>query len=367
MTLGGYVRLLLRRWRVVLACVVLLVGAAAGLTATMTPVYASTATSFVAITSGDGTDASVYQGSQFALQRVKSYTEVVRSDDVLQPVIASLDLPLSVAELQRKVSADNEVDTVLLTVTATDESPELAQDIAAAVNARLATVVERLETPRDGARSPVTVTTTVPASLPQSPVSPRIPLNLALGLLAGLALGTVLAVLREHHDTTITGQELEALTGRPPLALVGVIPHARTKPLVTLEHESRGLEEFRSMRAALQFVDVDEPPKIIVVTSALPGEGKTTVAVNLAIALAQSSAARVPRRRRHAPAPGRPPPRPRQHRRAVQRRGRAARDRGGDVGVEPRAARGAAGRHAAARPCDAARLPRDARAPRAAA
>ena len=150
--------------------------------------------------------------------------------------------------------------------------------------------IERLETPREtGGKSPVKVTTTVPSLGPTSPISPKIPLNLALGLLAGLALGVITAVIREQQDTTVKGDELEDLTGRPALALIGLNPQVKTQPLITMQGHGRGVEEFRSLRTTLQFVDVDQPPRVIVITSALASEGKTTTACNLAIALAQSS------------------------------------------------------------------------------
>jgi capsular exopolysaccharide synthesis family protein len=111
---------------------------------------------------------------------------------------------------------------------------------------------------------------------------------MALGLLAGLALGVIVAVVREQQDTTVKGDELEDLTGRSALALIGLNQHVKTQPLITMQEQGRGVEEFRSLRTTLQFVDVDQPPRVIVITSALAGEGKTTTACNLAIVLAQS-------------------------------------------------------------------------------
>jgi capsular exopolysaccharide synthesis family protein len=289
-TLRAYLHILLKRWRMVLLGTVVGLGAAGLFSYLATPVYAANATAFVAISSaGTGADASLYQSSQFAMQRVKSYTEVVKSPDVLQPVIDELDLPMTVRDLRRVVAANNPVDTVLIQITASDRSPARARDIANAVSDQLGVVIERLETPREGGQAPVKVTTTVPSQTPQFPTSPRIPLNLALGLLAGLALGVVVAVVREQQDTTVKGGEVEELTGHAPLALIGVNPQAKTHALITMRGHGRAVEEFRSLRTTLQFVDVDQPPKVIVITSALAAEGKTTTACNLAISLAQSS------------------------------------------------------------------------------
>jgi len=290
MTLRAYLQILLKRWRIVVACTVLVLGAAGTLTYLTPPTYAANATAFVSISSSGTADASIYQSSQFAMQRVASYTEVVKSPDTLQPVIDKLGLKMSVRALRAVVSAENPPDTVLIKVTATDSDPKRAQAIVNAVSDQMGTNIERLETPREpGGKSPVKVTTTVPSLAPQQPISPKIPLNLALGLLAGLALGVIVAVIREQQDTTVKGDELEDLTGRPALALIGLNSQVKTHPLITMQGHGRGVEEFRSLRTTLQFVDVDEPPRVIVITSALASEGKTTTACNLAIALAQSS------------------------------------------------------------------------------
>ncbi|KQU67661.1 polysaccharide biosynthesis tyrosine autokinase [Phycicoccus sp. Root101] len=291
MTLRAYLHVLFKRWRIVLAATVLGVLSAGVLSYLAVPTYTANATLFVAISASDGGSdtPSIYQSSQFAMQRVKSYPQVIDSPTVLQPVIDKLGLDLTVSDLRKMVTAENPADTVLITITATDTSATQARDIVNATGSQFGSVIERLETPRVGGQSPVKVTTTVPGQTPQSPASPRIPLNLALGLLAGLALGVVLAVLREQQDTTVKGSELEKLTGRAALALISTNPQAKTKPLITLDGQGRAVEEFRSLRTTLQFVDVDSPPRLIVVTSALAAEGKSTTACNLAIALAQSS------------------------------------------------------------------------------
>ena len=290
MTLRAYLQILLKRWRIVVACTVLVLGAAATLTYLTPPTYAANATAFVSISSAGTADASIYQSSQFAMQRVASYTEVVKSPDTLQPVIDKLGLKMSVRALRAVVSAENPPDTVLIKVTATDSDPQRAQAIVNAVSDQMGINIEKLETPREpGGKSPVKVTTTVPSLAPQQPISPKIPLNMALGLLAGLALGVIVAVIREQQDTTVKGDELEDLTGRPALALIGLNQQVKTHPLITMQGHGRGVEEFRSLRTTLQFVDVDQPPRVIVITSALASEGKTTTACNLAIALAQSS------------------------------------------------------------------------------
>lgn len=295
MTLRSYARVMRKRWRIIVALTLLGLGGAAAITLVMPVTYSAQATAFVAITA-PGTDSanstsnnSLYQSSQFALQRVKSYSNVVNSPAVLEPVIAQLNLNTTVDELQRRVTADNPVDTVLLNVTAKDSSAAGAQRTANAVTDQLGKVIERLETSKEGTTPPVKVTTAVPASVPTAPISPRTNLNMVLGFLVGLSLGIVAAVMRELQDTSMKVDDVEELTGRTPLGLVSFSPRRAQHPLVGPGSNGLEIEELRTIRTNLQFVDVDNPPRVIVVTSAVKGEGKTTFACNLAITLAQSN------------------------------------------------------------------------------
>jgi len=287
-SLHDYFRILRKRW--ILITAISLVGfiASVGVTLLMPLTYSAQASAFVTITSTGTETNSLYQNSQFALQRVTSYPQIISSPDVLQPVISELHLKMTLLDLQKVVTADNPANTVLLNVTATSHSPLQAEQIANLAAHQLGTVVERLETSRAGGVAPVKVTTAVPATLPESPVSPRLPLNLALGLLLGLAVGVGVAVLREQQDTTVKSDDLQNLTGTAPLGVIGFDPDADTEPLIGLRVQSPALEAFRTMRTNLQFVDVDKPPRQIVITSAREAEGKTTTACNLAITLAQT-------------------------------------------------------------------------------
>jgi capsular exopolysaccharide synthesis family protein len=289
MTLRSYVQVLRKRWRLITAVTLLCLAGAVGVTVSMPVTYSATATSFVAIQRTTDDQSSLYQSSQFALQRVKSYTHVVDSPAVLEPVIAELHLAEEAATLRKRISADNPTDTVLLEVTASAGSPALAAAMANAVSTHLGRDIERLESPRTGGTSPVKVSLSVPATPPVSPVSPRRALNLVLGILSGLALGVAFAVLRDAHDTSMRAEDLEELTGRSPLGLVRFNPAFPSDPLLALDGTGPSTEEFRTIRTNLQFTDVDNPPRRIVVSSAVANEGKTTVAVNLALALARSN------------------------------------------------------------------------------
>src|SRR5690606_27990207 len=144
--LKDYWRTLRRRWKTVVACLLIAVAAAAALTLRATPQYASTAQLFVS-TSQSETSGDAYSGRPFASQRVSSYADMVSSHRLAERVNDALGADYEPEELAEKVSATVTPETVLLEVTATDEDPEVARNIAQAYAEALASMVRDLETP----------------------------------------------------------------------------------------------------------------------------------------------------------------------------------------------------------------------------
>jgi succinoglycan biosynthesis transport protein ExoP len=146
-----------------------------------------------------------------------------------------------------------------------------------------------------------------PALAPSYPSRPQKGRNILLGLLVGLVGGVGLALLREYLDNTVKSpDDIEALTGLPSLAVVPSMPGlnghhkrlpgggvpdgasgSRVELLAFMQPKSQISEAFRALRTSLLLSQADHPPQVILVTSALPREGKTTAAVNLAVTLAQ--------------------------------------------------------------------------------
>jgi capsular exopolysaccharide synthesis family protein len=290
MTFAEYFVVLQRRWRVWAAGLILGLLCGVGATATAQTLYTATATSFVTV-SEQASDASGenFQNSQFAVQRVKSYVPLATSPDVLTPVIEKLDLRLTERQLAKRVTVTSAPETVLLDVSVADPDPELAAQIADAISQQLGSVVEGLETTREDGRSAVKVSLARPAQVPLHPSSPRMLLNLILGAVAGLAMGLVAAVLRHHLDTRVkTPDAVRSLTGMSPLGATLHERGASKRPLVALNWRSASAERYRTVRTALKFATVDRELRHFVVTSSASGEGKTTVATNLAISWAQA-------------------------------------------------------------------------------
>jgi capsular exopolysaccharide synthesis family protein len=129
------------------------------------------------------------------------------------------------------------------------------------------------------------------ADVPRGPVSPRVRTNLTYGFVGGLFLAGWVVFLLEHLDSRVkTPADLRTGLGLPS---IGVIPELRAKahiakPVITGDVPGQFIEAFRTAETNLLFSWVDPGLRSLVVTSAMPGEGKTVVAGNLAVALAQS-------------------------------------------------------------------------------
>lgn len=290
MEIQDYLKILKARWIIIAVTVVVAILGALGASLLTTPLYESSARMFVS-TSGGTSVSETYQGNLFSQQRVASYSELVTSDALAARVLEVLPLDLTPSQLAAKVKASSTPDTVLFDITVTDASPARARDIANAMATELTNQVRELETPEDGGTPSAGVKTFQQADASAAPVSPKTKRNLALGAAVGLLLGIALAVLRDRLDNTIKNRrEIESISGK---ALVGTIPFDKERkahPAVDFQDltQSASAEAFRELRTNLQFLEVDHPPRVIVVTSAIPSEGKTTTAVNLAVALAEA-------------------------------------------------------------------------------
>ena len=126
------------------------------------------------------------------------------------------------------------------------------------------------------------------AATPEEGSSGRLPV-IALGFLAGLFFSNVTAIALEWQDRTI--KSIAEVKKKLPLKVLGIIPQIdgldKEGVLVYREPDSYISELYRMLQANLKFVSSQRPPKVIMVTSSVPGEGKSTVSANLATAIAQ--------------------------------------------------------------------------------
>lgn len=286
MELRDYLRVLRRSWLLILIITVVGIGTATAYSLVKTPDYSATTKVFVSTQSATSV-TDLTQGNTFTQQVVQSYTDIVTTPIVLTRVIRELDLDSNEQELAKQVTASAALNTVVIQITATDESPQTAARIADSVASSLTKVVSRLAPTTANGAVPVKVTVVQEANIPTSPASPNIPLNVALGLLIGLILGIGIAVLRSILDTRIHSlHDITATTDAPILGGITFDSSAASRPLIVQDDpRSPRAESFRSLRTNLQFLDYEGRAHSFVFTSAIEGEGKTTTVANLAIAL----------------------------------------------------------------------------------
>jgi capsular exopolysaccharide synthesis family protein len=289
LNLLDFIKLLRSRWLTVCVTVVLTVFGAVLVTLLTTPLYEASTRLFVSTTAGSSV-SDIYQGNRFSQERVVSYAELLMGETLAQRTIDKLGLVMSPEELQEHVKASAKLDTVLINVKVRDKSPVQARDIANTLSDEFVGMVSQLETPVNGARPDARVVVEQRASIPGHPVVPETARNIAIGLALGVGLAIGLAVLRDTLDNTIKDrQTLENITG---VGLVGSVPldkERRSEPAISFETDNSVIAEaFRKLRTNLQFLAVDNPPRVIVVTSSTPNEGKSTTSINIALALAEA-------------------------------------------------------------------------------
>ncbi|WP_193314384.1 polysaccharide biosynthesis tyrosine autokinase [Georgenia ruanii] len=292
MSFREYLELLQRRWRIVVSMLMIGLLVAVAFNVLARKSYTAAATSFVTVSDADAAaSGELFQGSQFAVQRMASYAALSSSPEVLDGVIDELALDISPRALRKMVTVSSPATSVLLEVSVEDADPRQAANIADEVSRQLGMLIERLETPRGLAASSVKVTLTRPADVPVAPSSPRVTLNLLLGMAGGAAAGLLLALLRHHLDRRLrTVADVRAITEVAPLGSTIHSRAAEREPLVATELGSVEAERYRSIRASLKLADAGRESHQLVISSPAAGDGRTSVAANLALSWAVAGA-----------------------------------------------------------------------------
>jgi succinoglycan biosynthesis transport protein ExoP len=279
----------------------------------------------------------------------RTYAEMLLERPVLQGVIDQLGLSTTPEDLKKTIIVEPVRDTQLLVVRVEHPSPALAADIAntiarvftdrirelqaqryAASRENLAKQVSDMEGQIDAtnqqlangtnpdqqlqlearlteyqrlysnlvtnyeqvrlaeAQTSTNVVVSEPATIPAIPVRPQTMRNTLLAVLAGMLLAGGTVFIRDAMDDTIKNpEELRRLFDLPILGMIAWHKPTDEKPISLIQPRSPVTESFRALRTNTLFAGVDNPLRRVMVTSATPQEGKTTVTANLAVVLAQ--------------------------------------------------------------------------------
>jgi len=293
MDLRDFLSVLRARWIVIVATTVVGALLALGISLLTTPTYQAKIQFYVTVAAGDSA-AAAYQGSLGAQQRVQSYAALVNSTDIAQDVIDVAGVELDAQDVVRMTQATADAKTVLLDVAVTDSDPQRALNIAQGFGQVLPNAISELETPDGGGPALAKLTIVNPPALPATPVAPKTQQNIVIGLILGLLVGIGSALLINALDRRVkTKEQLEEIADRP---VVGAIPFRQKEDreegaahiVPFREGHSPAAESFRRLRTNLQFLNVDRPPRVFVVSSSVATEGKSETAVNLSLALAEA-------------------------------------------------------------------------------
>ena len=276
-------------WWVVVISALLGGVAAVGLCALQTPIYESTATLYVSSATDDNTQ-SVYQGSLASQQRAESYAKLVSSDTILDEAVRESGLGISASDANQMLSASAEPNTVLLTVSARNASAVDAAALANATAVAMSSYVSSLERPINGGAASAKLTVVSRGDVAGDPVAPNVKRMVGLFVSLAVLVGVLLILLRIRLDNRVRDQhDVESVLDAPVLTSV---PFERSlsedRKVFDFASGAGPLEEsYRRLRTNVGYINVDGSAKVLVVSSCLAGEGKTTTAINLSAAMAE--------------------------------------------------------------------------------
>ena len=204
---------------------------------------------------------------------------------------ASIDADLQSTQDQIKATQARDETLSALTVRTTAQDAELATLEGRLVSLR-STYATLLAFSSSNASNLLSVVE--PAVAPEGPVSPRPLLNTLLAAVLGLLVAAGIAGVLEYLDDRIKdSDEVQEVAGLSTLGTIGRMKgdHARSEiyRLATVLHpRSSVAEAYRTARTSIEFASIDAPIRSLLVTSSIPGEGKTVTASNLAVVFAQA-------------------------------------------------------------------------------
>lgn len=259
-----------RKW-LVLATIVVVIGATYAVSKSLTPIYSTSSTLIIAQPGRQQT----FDTAQANEEAARSYSQILSGTNFAGQVAHAVGGGLSASKVTSETTIQSVANTQLIKITAEDASRRRAKAIADTYASVFVAYAPRL-TPQTKA----TITLADYAPLPKSAVRPKPSLYALVAAILGVMAGIGLAFLRERFDVRL--RTVEDVAAHTELPILGDIP-VRSKRSMEAFAES-----FRLLRTTLRFIDQSKPTRSIAIVSWGEGEGKTTVASQLALTLSVS-------------------------------------------------------------------------------
>ncbi len=218
-------------------------------------------------------DENASNAATYANAYAEAYIEIRRNQSIQDLLAAADEVQLAISQLQVQIDAAED---------------RAVRDALVVQQANFSTTLDQLRV--DAALRTGGATVIKTASTPTAPVEPTPARSAVLAAFVGLLIGLGAAFLIDYLDNKVRSvADLERLTDDPVLAQIPVDVPPDFRPVALSEPDHPSVEAFRGLRTNVQFLALDNPPLgVVLVTSSIPGEGKTTTAANLAIVLAHA-------------------------------------------------------------------------------
>jgi len=271
---------------IILICLVVVV--ALGLVVTYdlgfkTPLYKTYTTLVLVSDSSQSNNTGSINSNDILLNQklVSTYREIIKSKLVLQQVIDKLDLDYSIKELSDSISVTAKDDTEIINIAVEVENPDQATLITNTIAEIFSAEVVKIYNLNNVS---VIDVAQVPTEVSNNTLIRDLVIGFAIAIVGSCA---VIFLIYYFDDTIKYSDSLEEISGMPIVAKV-INSKKETDLLIDKYPNDLASESIRTLRTNLQFSSIDKELKTILVTSSIPGEGKSFVSVNLACAFAQT-------------------------------------------------------------------------------
>ena len=285
---GRILAVLLRGWWVIVASAILGGALAFAYSSTTTPIFQSSASIYFSMRSAtSGSD--INQGSVYTQSQMLSFAQLATTSLVLDRVRDDLDVDLTNAQMRNMTSVSIPQNTVILEITAGSPDAGFASDVANSIAGNLAQVVGEVAPVDDSGTATIVARVIQPAAPAVFQSSPDKQRDALLGAFAGGILAGLALVVWALVDTRVRSEDvLRRVTNLPLLGALPLTQNRKRLPVVALEPNGSSAEAYRAIRSSLRFSAVEHAISALAVTSSIPGEGKTTTAVNLALTYSEA-------------------------------------------------------------------------------